>query len=341
MFQQFHPDFVLEGSFRIRNEVIETRIRLIDAAADTVLLTDKLKMRMEPDYLYEAQDEMVARIAARIAVEYGPIGHHARRASRAHPSIKWDTYAWISRYFEHGFQLDYMDRREIEDGLKHSVTVDPTSAEAHAALSMIHIEQYRVMSADCGDPKRLEVAKTHALLAVRHDPQCALAHQALALAYFHEKRFVDFRASVKRALHLNPGHSHMLAMFGLCFVRRGEWDEALPLLNRAIELNPLHPSWYHMPTAMLLMMTKGADEAITEITRNPMPDFFAFHFVLLWFQVEKGDMVAAEVEKGRLLAIAPDLESFTRRYFDTIWLCEEIADRAIAALLKVGLHIDD
>jgi len=339
MYQRFGPDFVLEGTFRVRNDLIETRIKLIDAAAEAVLMTHQIDLRMDAGHVYEVLDEVCARIAAHIAVEYGPIGYFARRAKHSRPAIKWDTYAWLSRYFEYGIQLDQAEREEIEAGLKHAVTSDPMSAEAYAALAMIEVEHYRTMSEDVGDPTTLDLAMQHAQRAVRLDPQSAMAHQSLALAYFHSRRFADFHKMVRRALDLNPGHGDMLATFGLCFVRRAEWDEGIPLLDRALALNPLHPDWYHIPKAMYLMMTKGSKEAITELTKRPIPDFFAYHFIMLWLVVEAGDMDAAEIEKGRLLNIAPNTEQFARQYFDAICLCDEIADRAIAASRKVDLNI--
>jgi len=341
IYKLFHPDFVLEGSFRIRDDLAETRIKLIDAAKDEILLTDQIDIRMDAGHIYEMQDEMVARIVAHIAVEYGPIGLYARQITRSGPAMKWETYAWISRYFEYGIQMDQARRDAIEAGLVHVLESDPTSAKAHAALAMVEIEQYRAMTANVGETARLERAMKHALLAVRYDPLSAMAHQSLALAYFHSGRFVDFRASVRRALQLNPGHSDMLAMFGICFVWRAQWDEAIPLLDRALALNPLHPGWYHIPKALLLMMTKGPKEAIAELEKSPIPDFFGFHFLLVWFHVEAGEMNAAEVEKGRLLNIAPETETLARRYFDTICLCDEIANRAIAAFRKVDLCIVD
>ncbi|SFT01508.1 TolB amino-terminal domain-containing protein [Sulfitobacter marinus] len=338
MFQRFRPDFVLEGTFRVRNELIETRIKLIDAAQDSILMTTQIDMELNPQHIFDAQDELCARIAARIGVD-SSIGQTARQSQRSRPAIRWDTYSWTSRYFEYGFQLDKTERDEIEAGLKSAVDSEPSSADAHAALAMIEVEYYRTMSADVGDPIRLEQAIKQAQIAVRCDPQNAMAYQSLALAQFHAKRFVDFRASVKRALQLNPGHADMLAMFGMCFVRLAEWDEAMPLLDRALTLNPLHPDWYHMPKAMHLMMTQNPEAAIAEFTKRPMPGLFAFHYILLWLQVEAGNMKEAEMEKGRLLDIAPDVEQFTRRYFDAICLCDEIADRAIAACQKVGLYI--
>lgn len=339
MFELFHPDFVLEGSFSIREKTVETRIRLVNAASDEVLMTDRVNMQMDTKDIYQMQDEMAESIAARIGVEYGPIGQFARRNARSDTMTKWETYAWISRYYQYGLQSEPAGLDEFEAGLTHALSSDTTSAEGYAALSMIQIEQYRVMTANVGDPAKLESAMEHALLAVKLDPQSATAHQALALAYFHSRRFVDFRASMRRALHLNPGHSDMLAMFGICLVRLAEWDEAIHLLDRALALNPLHPNWYHMPKAMFLMMNRGPEEAIAELEKNPMPGFFAFHYLLVWFHVEAGNMAAAEVEKGRLLKIAPDTAAFTKHYFDVICLCDDIADRAIAAFRKVDLLI--
>ncbi|THH36919.1 hypothetical protein E4Z66_08230 [Aliishimia ponticola] len=219
------------------------------------------------------------------------------------------------------------------------IAQDPSLADAHAALAMIEIENFRTMTADVGDPRKLDRATQHAVQAVRRDPLSATGHLALALANFHAKRFVDFRASAKRALLLNPCHSDMLAMLGMCFVRRAQWDEGMPLVERALVLDPLCPDWYHMPKAMFLMMTKGPEEAIAEYKKRPMPDFFAYHAILLWFHVEVGDMSWAEFEKTLLLQAAPDAESFMKRYFDAICLCDDIAERALAAFARVGLRI--
>lgn len=339
MYRLFRPDFVLEGNFRIRKDLVETSIKLIDAASDEIVLTDTFDGRLYPNDIYEMQDEMAAQIAAHIAVEYGPIGYYARRADHPGLAVQWETYAWISRYFEHGIRLDQVARDEIKAGLTKAVETDPTSSEAHAALAMIEIEQYRAMTDAQGNTGTLDVALEHALLAVRFDPQSAMAHQSLAISYFHRRRFVDFRASVKRALALNPGHSDMLAMFGACYGVLAEWDEAIALLDRAVALNPLHPGWYRIPKAMFLAITKDPIDAIAEMEKSPMPEYYAFHFMLLWFHVEAGDMPSALLEKGRLLAVAPDAEKLIRRHFDTWCLNDQIAGRMISAFRKAGLNL--
>lgn len=341
MYDLFHPDFVLEGSFCVRADSVETCIELVAAAKDEVIMTDRINVEKMPSDIYTMLDELAARIAARIAVEYGPIGHFARRTGRPGTQARWDTYCWISRYFESGVTLDQIGRQKIKAGLTKAVTQDPESSDAHAALAMLEIESYRAMSATESDRGTLEAAMKHALRAVRLDPESAMAHQSLAIAYFHDRRFVDFRASVARAVMINPGHSDMLATFGICHAALAEWDDAIPMLDRAAALNPLHPGWYRIPKAMFLAMTHTADAAIAELEQSPLPGFYAFHFMLLWFHVEAGDMSAAQFEKDRLLAVAPDVEKLVLRHFETWCLNKAMADRILSAFRKVGLMPSD
>lgn len=336
---RLQADFVLEGSFCIRTDSIEARITLIDAAHDAVIMTDRIDMPKEGGDIYDIQDEIVSRIAARIAVEYGPIGEYARTAERSGPAIKWETYAAISTYFQAGLELDQAGRDEVGARLTRAVAHEPVSAEAHAALAMIEIENYRALTQTQGDAAMLLAATDHATRAVQLDPHSAMAYQALALAYFHQRRFVDFRACAARAVTLNPGHSDMLAMFAICHVARAEWEEGIPMLERAIALNPLHPGWYTIPKAMYLALTQDARTAIAQMQLAPVPDFYGFHFTFLWLHVENGDMAAAHVEKGRLLNVAPEAGVLIRRHFDIWCLKEEIVARMIAAFRKVGLHI--
>ena len=338
---RFDVDFVLESSFRVQENRVETNIKLIDAAHDEVILTDSISGQLDPSDIYKMQDEMSLQIAARIALEYGPIGRYARQDDNTESAAKWEAYGWISRYYELGIALDETARAEIKAGLKKVIENDLTSSDAHAAVALIKIEEYRAMTEHVADSAVLDRALDHALLAVKYDSQSAMAQQSLAIAYFHRRQFVDFRASVERALILNPGHSDMLAMFGICYVALAEWDKAIPMLDRAAALNPLQPGWYRIPKAIFLAMTKDAKAAIAEMEKSPMPRFYAFHFMLLWFHVEAGDMPSALLEKERLLAVAPNAEKLIRRHFDTWCLNDEIAERIICAFRKVGLNVVD
>ena len=339
IYQKFAPDFVLEGSFRIGDKLAQAQMKLVNAATDEVIMTDVISVPLDTGDIYGLQDEIALLVASRIGAEAGPIGQYATREKSASPSVKWETYRWISQYYQTGVTLAAAGRDRIRAGLSQAMLADPDSSEAYATMAMLDIDQYRDMTGRQGDHATIDKALDYAKLAVKYEPQSAMAHQALAIACFHQRRFHDFRAHVKRALALNPGHADMLVMFGICHVARANWDEAAPLLDRAIGLNPLHPNWYGVAKAILLAHTTSIDEALVEMHNAPMSGFYAFHLHLIWMHVGAGDMAAAMVEKDRLLDVLPNAEACILRHFETWCLADALVERITSALRKVGLHL--
>lgn len=339
IYQKFSPDFVLEGSFCLGDVLARAQIKLINAATDEIIMTDLISVPLDTGDIYALQDEIAQLVAARIGAEAGPIGQYATRHPPAHPSVKWETYRWISQYYQTRVTVTAKGRDRIRAGLLQAMRADPKSSEAYATLAMLDIDQYRGMTAGQGDRAILKAALAHARLAVKHDPQSAMAQQALAIACFHQGRFSDFRAYAKRALALNPGHSDMLFMFGICHIARADWGAAAPLLERAISLNPLHPNWYSIAKAVLLAHTASIHDALEEMRNAPMPGFYAYHLHLIWMHISAGNMQAALAEKDQLLAALPDAEAHILRHFEMWCLAETLVDEITGALRTVGLHL--
>jgi len=339
MYAAFRPDFVLEGSFRFSEHTVDITINLVVASSDAVILTKHFSHEMTPDAMYAVQDEMAQMIAARIADRFGPLGQYAQRCARSGRSRKWETYHWISQYHQYGIQLDQTDRSEIREGLSRALESDSNSADAHAALALIMLDEYRVSVEDRQDNGILEQALSHAQKAVACDPESATAQEALAVARFHRGEFDHFEAAAGQALALNPGHGDMLAALGICFTARANWDMALPLLDKAIALNPLQPGWYHVPKAIGLAMTGRAAEAVAEMQIAPLPGMFFYHCHMIWFLVEANDMEAAMDEKARLLEALPDFEHFIMGHFRAWCTDDALVGRAVAGWKSVGLNI--
>ena len=335
--QALGADFVLEGSVRIDAKMVDISINLIDASTDEIILTDRFHHAATPEAYYQMQDDMALQITARIIDRFGPLGPSARRAARLGQSQKWETFEWISRYHKYAVELSPAERQEIKAGLVGVLGNDSGSSDAHAALSLIFADEYRMAESLDGPDDLPTVAWDQAQIAVSCDPQNAIAHEALATAYFHRGDFGNFDSAAKQALHLNPGHGDMLARLGLCYGARANWSVALPLLDKAIALNPLHPGWYRVMKAIGLGMTRGPKEAVAELRVLPLPGAFFYHCHLLWFLVELGEMDAANREKARLLDILPDPEPVILRHNRAWRVDEAISSRAFAAWRKIGL----
>lgn len=339
IYKVFRPDFVLEGSFRCTGDKTDLTINLVDAAADSIILSEHFSHGQSPDAPYGMQDEIAAQVASRIADRFGPLWQYGRSALRTEQSSKWRTYGLISRYHQHSVQLSLADRQVIKDGLIQGLENDPKSSDAHAVLALIALDEYRMSFAERSDRDLLELALTEAEKAVSCDSENAIAHEALAVAYFHRREFSGFESASSRALTLNTGHPDMLAMLGLCNVARANWDVGLPLLEKAITLNPHQVSWYHIGRALGLAMTVGAAAAIDEIQKAPLEGAFFYHCYLVWFLVEADDLDEARREKEKLLNVLPEFETLIFGHFRAWCLDPEIADRAISAWSTIGLNV--
>ncbi|MFZ1467840.1 MAG: hypothetical protein WAT09_02570 [Paracoccaceae bacterium] len=330
-------DFVLEGSVRIDADRVDVSINLVDALTGEIVLTAQFSSPTIPSALYQAQDDIATQIAARITDQFGPLGQYAARATRLGHSQKWESYYWISRYHQYSLQMDRAERREIRTGLAKALDRDPGSSDAHALMALLAADDFATSMDSHDDNQTLADALTNARLAVSLDSQNAIAYEALAVTSFHRGELAEFDRAAHQALRLNPGHGVMLARLGICFGALANWAEAMPLLNKAIRLNPLYPGWYRVIRAIGLAMTKDPQQALTEIRAVPVPDFAFYHAHLIWMLVDTGQMDEANREKVLILQRWPDFESGIPKHLRAWQLDASISTRALAGWRKVGL----
>lgn len=341
MYAAFRPDFVIEGSCRRNADMATITINLVVAAEEEVIATRHFTHVLTPEALYGAQDEIALLIAEQIADRFGPLDQYARRVGPVGRSVKWDTFRWISEYHKYAIQLCAIDREDIKAGLYSALQNDPACSDAHAALALIFLDEYRLSFEVNPSTLILDHALEKAQEAVRCDPDNAIAYEALAVTRFHRGEFELFEQGADRAMQLNPGHADMLAMIGICYAARMNWEKAMPLLDHAISLNPLQPGWFHIPKAIGLMMTGQVQAAIAEMLISPLTGVFFYHCHFAWFLTETNDFGAAIEQKEKLLEVFPNFEEVALRLCSAWRLDEAIIARAVAGWERLGLILSE
>lgn len=118
-----------------------------------------------------------------------------------------------------------------------AIEIDPTSAIAHAALSRQYLDQ--VQFAWTADPHRAtQKAIAAAGAAVRYDPDDAKNHSALGFARLWSRDVSGAKAQLEHARIVNPADPDILADLADTFVYASMPNEALAVLDTALELNP-------------------------------------------------------------------------------------------------------
>lgn len=136
------------------------------------------------------------------------------------------------------------NREETEAAIKlleEAVTLDPAFAEAYAQLARVYNTKAFKYASDSERKHFYENAEVAIQKALELNPELAEAHFARGLILWNNtKRFPHEQAilSYKRSLELDPGQDETHQQLSMVYAHIGLMDEARASLNKALELNP-------------------------------------------------------------------------------------------------------
>jgi tetratricopeptide (TPR) repeat protein len=130
------------------------------------------------------------------------------------------------------------DGIEVDQLYSQAFGLDPTFAVAIARGSMLNSKMFMIGR----DPARKARARTLADRALHLSPDLGEAHLALGLCFHRIDN--DYEAALKElaiaAANL-PNDPEVLEVLGQIYLHQGRWQEALPNLQRAQDLDPQTP----------------------------------------------------------------------------------------------------
>ena len=292
---------LLEGSVRRAGDRVRIVAQLIDAEADQHLWAETYDRRLTD--IFAIQTDVALQIASALEAELSP----AER-KRIHRKPTSDVRAYqlylqgrhcYSRYTE-----DWV-RKGIEY-FRQAIAVDPGYALAHTGLALVYAEA----AAGSGGPLRPDLAYLEAKQAITRalalDGELGEAHSVLALLKFtHDFDWAGAEAEFKLALELSPGGADIYDHYGWLCAALQRNDEALALVKRAQELDPLLHRADVANTLLRMGRYQEALDAGLQCVRLE-PDYARGRSTLGWAYLMSGmpDQGLAELE--RAVALAPE-----------------------------------
>ncbi len=259
--------YLVEGSVRRAAGRVRITAQLIDGANGVHLWADRYDRNMED--IFALQDEVTRTIAATLGVKVQDVAlQRAMKKNRA----ELDAYDCVLRARRYTATLSAEMHADARDLLETAIVRDPSSADAHALLANVYLAEHRFDANPRPDP--IGRALAMAERAVDLDPQNAYARCWLAIVHFFRKENDKFRTEADRALALNPNDPETLADIGHFYAFMGDFERGHDLSCRARALNPLHPGWYHFASVRFHFSRREYDEALVELERISMPDFY-------------------------------------------------------------------
>ena len=293
---------LLEGSVRRAGDRVRIVAQLIDAEADQHLWAETYDRRLTD--IFAIQTDVALQIAAALEAELSP-----DERNRIHRKPTSDVRAYqlylqgrqcYSRYTGENMQ------KGIEYFLK-AIAVDPDYALAHTGLALAYAE---LAAGEGGVALRPDEAYQKAKQAITRalalDGQLGEAHSVLALLKFtHDFDWAGAEQEFKRALQLNPGAADIYDHYGWLCGALERWDEALALVTRAQELDPLV---HRADVATTLLRAGRYQEALEAALRcvEFEGDFTRGRATLGWAYLKSGMPAQGLAELERAAALGPE-----------------------------------
>jgi TolB-like protein len=232
---------VLEGSVRRAGDQVRVTVQLIDASNDDHLWADNFDRKL--DDIFAIQSEIAQKIASQLEVEMSP--EQARQMAEA-PTQNLEAYDLYQQAREmNRVWLDAEGFRQQIPLLEKAISLDPQFRAAQINLVAAYGRMVWTNSdLDWPDGADRDLARARYTYTIERDYEKALELYLKVLPH-------------------QPGNSELLLAISSCYKRLAQFDLGLPVIDRAISLDPQHSS-IHGERAYHLLGNHMSEEALLQ-----------------------------------------------------------------------------
>ncbi len=300
--KELNVQAILNGRVVQRGQELSLFVELIDVALDKVVWSQQYN-RKQAD-LVTLQSEIARDVSSKLksklsGVEEAKVTKNYTANPEAYQLYLKGRFQWNKRTGE--------SLKQSVEFYHQAIEKDPNYALAYSGLAETYVlySFYGIASPKASMPQ----AKAAALRALEIDDSLAEAHAALGkyLLFFEFDR-AGGEKELRRAIELNPNYAtahHWLGLDLLTVLKR--FDEAIPEMKRAEELDPLSPV-ISADAGLALVYARRYDEAIAQ-TKHALsldPNFFNARYTLGYAYDGKRLYAEAIAEYRKALALNDD-----------------------------------
>jgi tetratricopeptide (TPR) repeat protein len=236
--QQLGVANVVEGSVQRAANKVRVNAQLIDARTDSHLWAQTYDRDLAD--VFAIQSEIARAIADQLQAKLSP---NEKKAIEQPPTTDLAAFDFYSRAKSILLTASFSatsqpNLRKAIELLDEAVKRDPSFFDAYCQLARAHEQLYAVSGVD-HTPARLALSEAAVQAATRLRPDAAETHLARAqYLYYGLRDYGGALAELEIARRALPNDPRLFELTGYILRRRGQQEEGLQNLQRAVELDP-------------------------------------------------------------------------------------------------------
>jgi adenylate cyclase len=330
--------FVVSGSVRKDETQVSVNVHMIDSTNHIHVFGKSFKAPLEPLKIIAIEEEIIETIALFIAGEHGAISRNLLQESRAKPPHDQTTYEAILKYYEYDRLFTPETYLAALEALTRASENEPDCGQVWSMLGRLYAENavHEFFNSDV----TLEQAMAYATKGVLSNPDNQRARLILAVIKMFADDIISARIEVERALALNPESLLFMDVIGYLLTLLGDWKQGPKLLKKALKLNPFNHNFVYYGSWLFFFHEKDYKAAYREALKLTIGSSYWEPLARAATLGQMGRIEEGQKAARELMALKPDFQSKGRRLIRYYIKFDEIIDRVVEGLTKVGVGVD-
>jgi adenylate cyclase len=326
--------YILEGSVQRAGDRVRITTQLIDAASGRHLWADRYDRGLQD--LFALQDEITLKIVIALQVKLS-VGVQTRLTGKTMPNFEaWSYYVRGYGHMKRHTKIDNAKAREL---FERAASLAPEYAMVFTALGWTHFDDahHGWSESQKGSLLRaVELAKKAKTL----DDSDPMIHALWGAIYLQQRRYDQAIAEGEKSVALGPNQSLTHFLLAMYLSHTGRYKEAVPLIRKAMRLDPYYPSSY-LELLGSVYVQMGEYEEVVEAFKVLVvrePHRIVGHQGLAMAYIRLGRKEQARSEVAEVLRLFPEYSlEVVRKQAQLINMDPTVMENYIEALREAGL----
>jgi adenylate cyclase len=294
--------YLLEGSVQRAGNRFRIMAQLIDAASGSHLWADRYDRDLQN--LFVLQDEITLKIVFALQVKLS-VGVQTRLTRKSMPNF--EAWSYHVRGNGHMMRHTKADNARAREFFEKASVLAPEYAQVFTSLGWTYWEDAFHGWSESREASLLRAVEL-AQKALGLDASDPMIHSLWGAIYLQQKRYDQAIAKGEKSIALGPNQAFPHFLLAMYLFHSGRYKEALPLIRKAMRLDPYYPPFYLELLGGVYLRMEDYEEAVEafKMLVARQPHRILGHLGLAVAHIHLGRKEQARSEVAEVLRLMPE-----------------------------------